>query len=349
MEEKMKKLILPIILIAGLIFTFGCASKNENLNNTIDDEVVPVKIAKAQKKTYDIILEYAGTVEPYQKARIGAQMSGTIEKIYVNEGDFVKQGQILVQMNTQQLTQAKIQFELAQSDYNRMRSLFEIGSIPEQQLERAKANYESAKASYELMLSNTQIRAPFDGIVTEKLMNEGEVFTLMPGAGGGPGIVTLMRIDIVKIKLSIAEKDFPLIKLNQPAEVQVDAYPDKVFLGKVVQKNPALSSITRTFTAEVEVPNPGFLLRPGMFARVKIKVGQGQGVIIPESAVVPLPGSNVNYVFVLKSDTARRRNITIGRKFDGEIEVLSGVNEDDIVVITGQTKLADGMKVKIIE
>ena len=345
----MKKLNLYAILLVGLIFIVGCASKKENTNNTNNEEVIPVKAVKAQKKTYDIILEYTGTVEPYQKARIGAQMSGTIEKIYVNEGDFVKAGQILVQMNTQQLTQAKIQFELAQSDYNRMKSLFETGSIPEQQLERAKANYESAKASYELILSNTQIRAPFDGIVTEKLMNEGEVFTLMPGAGGGPGIVTLMRIDIVKIKLSIAEKDFPLIKLNQPAEVQVDAYPDKVFLGKIVQKNPALSSVSRTFTAEVEVPNQGLLLRPGMFARVKIKVGQGQGVIIPESALVPLPGSNVNYVFVLKGDTARRRNVTIGRKFDGEVEVLSGVNENELVVTTGQTKLADGIKVKIVE
>jgi membrane fusion protein, multidrug efflux system len=345
----MKNLNLYAILLVGLIFIVGCASKKENTNNTNNEEVIPVKAVKAQKKTYDIILEYAGTVEPYQKARIGAQMSGTIEKIYVNEGDFVKAGQILVQMNTQQLTQAKIQFELAQSDYNRMKSLFETGSIPEQQLERAKANYESAKASYELILSNTQIRAPFDGIVTEKLMNEGEVFTLMPGAGGGPGIVTLMRIDIVKIKLSIAEKDFPLIKLNQPAEVQVDAYPDKVFLGKIVQKNPALSSVSRTFTAEVEVPNQGLLLRPGMFARVKIKVGQGQGVIIPESALVPLPGSNVNYVFVLKGDTVRRRNVTIGRKFDGEVEVLSGVNENELVVTTGQTKLADGIKVKIVE
>ncbi len=340
---------LNLLLIVGLIFIVGCASKKENTDNTTNDEVIPVRTAKAQKKTYDIILEYAGTVEPYQKARIGAQMSGTIEKIYVNEGDFVKAGQILIQMNTQQLTQAKIQFELAQSDYNRMKSLFETGSIPEQQLERARANYETAKASYELILSNTQIRAPFDGIVTEKLMNEGEVFTLMPGAGGGPGIVTLMRIDLVKIRLSIAEKDFPLIKLNQPAEVQVDAYPDKVFLGKVIQKNPAISSVSRTFIAEVEVPNQGLLLRPGMFARVKIKVGQGQGVIIPESAIVPLPGSNVNYVFVLKGDTARRRNVTLGRKFDGEVEVLSGVNENEIVVTTGQTKLTDGIKVKIVE
>ncbi len=340
---------LNLLLIVGLIFIVGCASKKENTDNTTNDEVIPVRTAKAQKKTYDIILEYAGTVEPYQKARIGAQMSGTIEKIYVNESDFVKAGQILIQMNTQQLTQAKIQFELAQSDYNRMKSLFETGSIPEQQLERARANYETAKASYELILSNTQIRAPFDGIVTEKLMNEGEVFTLMPGAGGGPGIVTLMRIDLVKIRLSIAEKDFPLIKLNQPAEVQVDAYPDKVFLGKVIQKNPAISSVSRTFIAEVEVPNQGLLLRPGMFARVKIKVGQGQGVIIPESAIVPLPGSNVNYVFVLKGDTARRRNVTLGRKFDGEVEVLSGVNENEIVVTTGQTKLTDGIKVKIVE
>ena len=251
----MKKSFLSTFLIVGLIF-FGCASKNENSkSDNLNEDIVPVKVAKAVKRSYDIILEYAGTVEPYQKARVGAQMSGTIEKIYVKEGDFVKEGQILARMNTQQLTQAKIQYELAESDYKRMKSLFETGSIPEQQLERAKANYEAAKASYELILSNTQIRAPFDGIVTEKLMNEGEVFTLVPTGAGGPGIVTLMRMDIVKIKLSIAERDFPLIKLNQPAEVIVDVYPDKVFIGKISQKNPAVSSISKTFSAEVEVPN----------------------------------------------------------------------------------------------
>jgi len=345
----MKKSFLSTFLIVGLIF-FGCASKNENSkSDNLNEDIVPVKVAKAVKRSYDIILEYAGTVEPYQKARVGAQMSGTIEKIYVKEGDFVKEGQILARMNTQQLTQAKIQYELAESDYKRMKSLFETGSIPEQQLERAKANYEAAKASYELILSNTQIRAPFDGIVTEKLMNEGEVFTLVPTGAGGPGIVTLMRMDIVKIKLSIAERDFPLIKLNQPAEVIVDVYPDKVFIGKISQKNPAVSSISKTFSVEVEVPNAQFLLRPGMFARVKIKVGKGQGIIIPESAVVPLPGSNVNYAFVVQGDVVNRRNITIGRKFDGEVEVLSGISENEMVVITGQTKLSDGTKVKVIE
>lgn len=345
----MKKFILSTFLFAGIILISGCGSKKENPNGDASTEVIPVKVAKAVKKNYDIVLEYAGTVEPYQKARIGAQMSGTVEKIYVKEGDIVKEGQILVQMNTQQLTQAKIQFELAESDYKRMKSLYETGSIPEQQLERAKANYEAAKASYELILSNTQIRAPFDGIVTEKLMNEGEVFTLVPTGGGSPGIITLMRMDLVKIKLSIAEKDFPFIKLNQPAEVTVDVYPDKVFIGRVVQKNPAVSSISRTFTAEIEVPNQQLLLRPGMFARVRIKIGQGQGIIIPESAVIPLPGSNVNYVFVVNSDVAKRRNITIGRKFDGEVEVLSGVGENELVVVSGQTKLADGVKVKISE
>ncbi|CUS98597.1 efflux RND transporter periplasmic adaptor subunit [Candidatus Chrysopegis kryptomonas] len=346
----MKKLILSTLLFIFAISIFGCASKRENPKaNNLNDEAVPVKVAKATMKNYDIILEYAGTVEPYQKARIGAQMSGTIEKIYVKEGDFVKEGQLLVQMNTQQLTQAKIQYELAESDYKRMKSLFETGSIPEQQLERAKATYESAKASYELMLSNTQIRAPFDGIVTEKLMNEGEVFTLVPAGGGSPGIITLMRMDVVKIKLSIAEKDFPLIKLNQPAEVYVDAYPDKVFIGKVAQKNPAVSSLSRTFTAEIEVTNPQLLLRPGMFARVRIKIGQGRGIIVPESAIVPLPGSNVNYVFIVQNETALRRNVTLGRKFDGEVEILNGVNENDFVVTSGQAKLADGTKVKIVE
>ncbi|MCS7228638.1 MAG: efflux RND transporter periplasmic adaptor subunit [Candidatus Kryptonium sp.] len=346
----MKKILLGTFLITMLTIIHGCASKNENQKtNDPIDEAVPVKVAKAIKRDYDIVLEYAGTVEPYQKARVGAQMSGTIEKIYVKEGDFVREGQILVQMNTQQLTQAKIQFELAESDYKRMKSLFEAGSIPEQQLERAKANYEAAKASYELMLSNTQIRAPFDGIVTEKLMNEGEVFTLVPTGGGSPGIITLMRMDLVKIKLNIAEKDFPLIKLNQSAEVVIDAYPDRIFIGKVVQKNPAVSAITRTFTAEIEVPNSQLLLRPGMFARVRIKVGRGQGIIIPESAVVPLPGSNVNYVFVANKDVAVRRNITIGKKFNGEVEVLSGVSENELVVISGQTKLSDGTKLKIFE
>lgn len=337
---------IQLIISFFIIFTFiSCGSKTQNSNN--DPEIIPVETITVKTMKIDKTLDFAGTIMAWREANLGAQTPGRVEKIYVKEGDEVREGDLLVQMDDAQLTQARIQFEIAKQDYERIKPLFEQGSVSQQQFDKIKAGYESAKSAYELMLRNTQLRAPFSGIITAKRINEGEVFLLAPSASGAPSIVTLMQIDFLKALVNVTETDFPLIRLNQTAKIEVDVYPEQTFTGTISRIDPAINSITRTFTVEVKIPNPKRLLRPGMFARVKIKTGETEAIFVPRSALIKQLGSNIFYVYLVENNIAIRKDVKLGVELDEWIEVKEGLKFNDQLIIKGIGRVKNGTQVTI--
>lgn len=341
---KHSNLIIAILIISFILI--GCGSKTQNTNNDpeiISIETTPVKVMKIERT-----LDFSGTIMAWREANLGAQTPGRIEKIYVKEGDEVKEGDLLVQMDDAQLTQARIQYEISRQDYERMKPLFEQGSISQQQFDKVKAGYETAKSAYELILRNTQLRAPFSGIVTAKRMNEGEVFILAPSAQGAPSIINLMQIDFLKVLVNVPESDFPQVRLNQSAKIEVDIYPEKVFTGTVSRVDPAINPVTRTFTVEIKIPNSNKILRPGMFARVKIKTGEVEAIFVPRSALIKQLGSNIFYVYIAENNTAKRRDVNLGLELNEWVEIKSGLNPEDQLIIKGLGRLKNGSPVKIV-
>ena len=343
MKNKPIVSIIIVLFIGALLFN-GC-SKNEN--NTEESEVIPVEVTTVTTHSIDRTLEFTGTIEAWKKTNLGAQMPGTIKKIYVNAGDEVKKGDLLIQMDDAQLTQARVQYELAKLDYERMKPLLKEGSISPNQFDKIKGGYESAKAGYELTLKNTQIRAPFSGLITTKWMNEGDVFTLMPGAAGSPTILTLMQFNPVKILINIPERDISSISMGQKAMVRVDVIPNQVFQGEITRIDPAIDPMTRTFGAEIKVENPQQILRPGMFSRVSIFVGRENIVAVPREALIRQLGTSHYYAFVVQNGIAKRRNVKLGQRFDELFEIKSGLNVGEAIVIEGQYLLKDGMQVNV--
>ncbi|RCK72606.1 MAG: putative Co/Zn/Cd efflux system membrane fusion protein [Ignavibacteriae bacterium] len=341
---KHSNLIIAILIISFILI--GCGSKTQNTNNDpeiISIETTPVKVMKIERT-----LDFSGTIMAWREANLGAQTPGRIEKIYVKEGDEVKEGDLLVQMDDAQLTQARIQYEISRQDYERMKPLFDEGSISQQQFDKVKAGYETAKSAYELILRNTQLRAPFSGIVTAKRMNEGEVFILAPSAQGAPSIINLMQIDFLKVLVNVPESDFPQVRLNQSAKIEVDIYPEKVFTGTVSRVDPAINPVTRTFTVEIKIPNSNKILRPGMFARVKIKTGEVEAIFVPRSALIKQLGSNIFYVYIAENNTAKRRDVNLGLELNEWVEIKSGLNPEDQLIIKGLGRLKNGSPVKIV-
>lgn len=341
---KHSNLIIAILIISFILI--GCGSKTQNTNNDpeiISIETTPVKVMKIERT-----LDFSGTIMAWREANLGAQTPGRIEKIYVKEGDEVKEGDLLVQMDDAQLTQARIQYEISRQDYERMKPLFDEGSISQQQFDKVKAGYETAKSAYELILRNTQLRAPFSGIVTAKRMNEGEVFILAPSAQGAPSIINLMQIDFLKVLVNVPESDFPQVRLNQSAKIEVDIYPEKVFAGTVSRVDPAINPVTRTFTVEIKIPNSNKILRPGMFARVKIKTGEVEAIFVPRSALIKQLGSNIFYVYIAENNTAKRRDVNLGLELNEWVEIKSGLNPEDQLIIKGLGRLKNGSPVKIV-
>lgn len=328
-----------------IIFFIGCGSKTENSNN--DPEVIPVETINIKTMRIERTLDFAGTIMAWREANLGAQTPGRVEKIYVKEGDEVREGDLLVQMDDAQLTQSRIQYEIAKQDYERVTPLFEQGSVSQQQFDKIKAAYESAKSAYELMLRNTQLRAPFSGIITAKRINEGEVFLLAPGASGAPSIVSLMQIDFLKVLVNVTETDFPMVRLNQNAKIEVDVYPGQTFTGSISRIDPAINPITRTFTVEIKIPNPKRLLRPGMFARVKIKTDEVEAIFVPRSALIKQLGSNIFYVYIVENNTAIRKDVKLGIELDEWIEVKDGLKHNDQLIIKGIGRVKNGTQVTI--
>ena len=189
-------------------------------------------------------------------------------------------------------------------------------------------------------LRDTQIRAPFDGYVEKRLVNLGElVKTQMP-------VMAVVRVDPLKVIAEIPEKMAPWIRDGQPVELQVDAYPDRMFTGKVSRISPAVSTATRAFPFEALVPNKDAVLKPGTFARVHIESGKVDEVLtLPFMALQYRYG--VNRVFLVQGDRLAAHELKTGERLGERVEILSGVKAGDLVAVTDVDRLVDGMRVSV--
>ena len=253
----------------------------------------------------------------------------------------------------------------AKQSYDRASELFKRTLVPRQTLDDAETALQSKRASYESSLQtaknlrasiqaseatmklanrqfrDTQIRAPFDGYVEKRLVNLGElVKAQMP-------VIAVVRVDPLKVIAEIPEKMAPWIKDGQAVQLYVDAYPARMFEGKVSRISPAVNTATRAFPFEALVPNRDTVLKPGTFARVHIESGKEDQVLtLPYSALQYRYG--VNRVFVVDSDKLTVRELKVGDRMGERIEILSGVSAGDRVAVTDVEKLVDGAKVSVM-
>ena len=352
------------VLMAGLIL--GC-TKGKVERKTETTEAVPVEVAEVLRGDVKSTLSFTGDVNPWRQVNVVPDVPGKVARIYVEEGDRVRKGQVLAELDTRmaklQLEQAEAglavaeaNFKSASRDWERMQELRERGTISSQQYEKAQMAYEMAKAQLQqaraaLNMAKHQLevsvmKAPFGGIVTGRNINEGEYINpAMAGMGPmGPSVVTLMDLSKVKVEVNVPERDVGKVEVGQEAEVRVDSYPGRTFVGKVYRINPAADPMARTFKVEISIPNEDMALKAGMFARVRITIQERKGVLlVPLESVVKEGGSF--YVFVVQGNRASRRPVKLGLTDGRYAEVLEGVGEGEKVVTTGKEMLKEGSEV----
>jgi RND family efflux transporter MFP subunit len=315
----------------------------------------------------------AATVEVVPK------LSGRLEAVNVRLGDRVSQGQVLARVDDreirQQVAQAQASFEVAQAtvrqreadlkfaetNLERSRSLFNRQLLPQQTLDDAEARFQSSQAQLDLAraqfnqaqarleelkitLTNTLIASPVDGFVGKRHLDPGAfVSTNAP-------VVSVVDIRFVRLVVNLVEKDLRRIEVGSGAIANVDAFPDERFEGRVARVAPVLDPSTRTAEIEIEIPNPDFRLKPGMYARVRLTVGQREeAVVIPRNAVVTVGGQRGVFV-VDRGDEgviARFAPITTGLENQERSEVLKGVSPGQQVVTVGAAALRDGDRVRL--
>ena len=345
-----RNIILAIPLVALWIVSCNKTSEKE-AQEQVKEKIEPVKVIALDNQSIARTVEYTASLQAYEEIHLSPAAPGRIDAINVEVGDRVKQGQVLVQMDRTQLHQANIQLKTLETDYRRLDTLRKAGSIALQQYDQIKSQYEIARSNVDFLSDNTRLKAPFSGVISGKYFESGEMFSGSPiPTIGKPAIVSIVQIRRLKVTVPISERYFPLIKKGLEVAVVSDIYPDRDFKGKVFNIYPTIDPGSRTFSIEVVVDNPSEILRPGMFVRVSLDLEKVDAILLPAIAVLKLQGSNDRYLFVAEEDTVRRVFVQIGKRYNDMIEVLSEeLKQGDKVVINGQARLLEGMKVKVMQ
>ena len=344
----MKTLFKTMFIAGAVVMTAACGNNASKKTEQAAAEVVAVDptVSVAQVFVREVPQEavYTSTVQAYVKNNIAPQMAGRITKINVEIGDFVKEGQILAEIDKAQLLQAQLQLQNQEVELQRLKSLYEEGGLSQSDYDAIQMQYNVLKTQVENLVENTTLRSPINGVVTARNYDVGDMYAMsMP-------IFTVEQIVPVKLLVGISETDYSKVKKGDSVEVTADAIPGKTFYGKINRIYPTVDPTTRTFTAEVKIDNNYKTLRPGMFVRATVNFGTNNNVVIPDVAVVKQQGSGERFVYVLNEDnTVSYTKVTLGRRMGAEYEVLEGIADGAKVVIGGQIRLKDGIKVIVNE
>lgn len=337
----MKKINLFFIAAVSMSMLIACSGKNDE-QTTVVEKVESVKIASTSMQNVPQTTTYTATVQPDKRNSISSSMPSRIRKIYVEVGDHVKKGELLVELDATNIMQQKVQLDNIELEYNRAKELVAVGGASQQQLDQITTQFEAAKTAYNNLLENTKLLSPVNGVVTARNFDDGDL-------AQGP-ILTVMQINPVKIVINVSESEFTKVKMGMPIDITFDVFGDELFKGKVSLIYPTIDPMTRTFGVEVEIPNGSNRVRPGMFARATIDFGAQERVVVPDRAVVKQAGSGDRFVYVYNNDgTVSYVKVELGRHVDTIYEVLSGLTPDAQVVVAGQTRLSDGAKVNVVE
>ena len=351
---KFLKTILAI-LISGMIIS-ACSSKKEaatpeNSAAVTETAAKPVKVLALAKSRISRTIDYTATILPFEEVNMAPSVPGRIDKIYVEEGDRVNKGQELFLMDRTQLYQQKVQLSSLAKDLARLDTLLTTGSIKQQQYDQLKTQYDVTLTNVDFMEQNTLLKAPFYGVVTGKYFENGELYSGSPTtAAGRAAVVTIMQVNPLKVNVSISEQYYPLIKKGMKANVTADVYANENFTATVYRISPTINPGTRSFNVELELPNRKEMLKPGMFVRVSMDLGEVETFVVPAGLVLVQEGTNIRYVFLDKDNKAERVEVSLGKRFDDKLEILSNnIKEGDQIVSEGQAKLNNGDKIEIVK
>lgn len=341
----MKKIFAYISVAAILAAAVSCGNgKGKQVVSPTEkaEEAPLVSVVAVNKQSVPQQTTYTSSVEAYAKNNIAPQQALRISKINVEIGDFVKAGQILAEMDGLQLQQAELQMKNNETEFQRLKDLYEAGGLSKSDLDAMELSYKVSKTTYQNLLDNTILRSPINGVVSARNYDKGDLYSM------GQPIYTVEQIAPVKLLVGISEAEYSKVKKGNEVEISVDAFPGKSFKGTINRIYPTINQLTHTFNVEVIVPNKDYVLRPGMFARVTVRFGANNNVVIPDTAVIKQTGSGERFVYVLNADgTVTYQNVKLGVRNGSEYEVLEGIEDGAKVVVDGQARLRDGIKVRI--
>jgi membrane fusion protein, multidrug efflux system len=342
-------LIIGVLAVAGIFFIRAVGPSGESETNQSNNQKKPprVRAIAATKAAISSGLELTGSVEPYRVARLASPAEGPVADIRVREADRVKAGDSLLSIGRKKgadalITSLREELKKEEDNLRRTRQLVQSEALPGEQLDQARSAFEKVRAQLvqaEETARDYAICAPWDGVVSRVNVKEGEFVA--------PRAVLLEIYDpsSLVILAAIPERHAAEVTAGMRVDVRLDVYPDDMMQGRIERVYPYLDSRLRTRTMEITLEKPIDLL-PGMFARLNVLLKNIEdAVIVPLEALVTTPKGQV--VFVVEDGKAIARAVKTGIEADNRIQLVSGVQPGDKVIIAGNEKLKDGVEVSL--
>ena len=336
----MRKAIVFAILV---VLISGCG--NTNTDEISREQGIKVKTALVQSVNLDHKLGYSGTIEASQVIPLSFRTVGTVDKINVEVGDVVRKGQLLATLDDSDLqniySTMLAKYQQAEDAYNRLKLVYDEGSLPEIKWVEMKSNFEQAKSSLERAQNNLdkcKLMAPVDGIVGRRNIEPGQSSVSLATAP-----IELVKIETVFVKISVPENEINKISKGQKAGISVSALDGKTYEGNVTNISPVAEIMSRTYTVKITVNNSGQDLKPGMVCDVRLGLETGKAMLVVPNTAVSKDSEGNTFVFVVTSDqkSVRKQIITVGQFVDSGIEVTDGLAEGQVIVCEGVQKLSD--------
>jgi membrane fusion protein, multidrug efflux system len=339
--------VLAMAVVACSVKGEASTGKAES-DNPEAEAAIPVEVVSPSRG--EVLATYTGTatLEAEADAEIVAKVSAEVQRIAVEEGDRVAAGQLLASLDARQLrlqvAQAQAALAKAERDYKRQVELHQKGLVAASAFENLKYDLDNLRASHDLAklsLSYTDIRAPFAGVVSARRVKIGQTVQL------GERMFRVTNPTPLKASVFVPERELQRLKVGQPASVQLDALGGRAFPAKVALVSPTVDASTATFKVTLEVADRSGDLKPGMFARIGIVFERrADALTIPRVALSETDGAVT--VFVVANGKAAIRAVKTGLSNGASIEVVSGLQPGDQVVVVGQNGLKDGNAVKVV-
>jgi RND family efflux transporter MFP subunit len=333
---------LPTVVIALVLG--GCGSKPEtSKGNSSNLPAAAVRIQTVQSKPQAITEEVVGTVRAKLHATLEAKLSGRIDKLPVVLGQRVKAGELVARLDAAEinarLDQAEASLEQAERDWKRISALFEQQAVTRSEYEAAQARHRVAKgaaAEAKAMMSYVEVVAPFDGVVTKKWADVGDL------AAPGKPLLAIEDPSALQLEADVPQAIASHVQRDARLAARVDGVSGEL-TGTVSEIAPAADSISRTFRVKVDLSEqPG--LSSGQFARLLVPIGESNSLRAPASAVVQR--GQLEIVFVVANQHAQLHLVKTGKRVGDEMEILSGLQAGDAVVVEGAAQLTDGQPVE---
>ncbi len=325
---------------AAVLLLAACSGndKTEAVELIQQVETSAVKMAAVNRS-----VELSTTLQGYLTQNVAPSITGKIEHIYTEVGTNVKQGQMLVRMDQNQLNTTRLTASNLAVELQRMETLRQTGAVSQQAYDQTKLSYDQTLESLAFLEKNTNVKAPFAGVISAKNYEDGELYSGQP-------ILVLNQINVLKALIAVSESYFPYVKKGMRVDIQSDLYPEEVFPATVEIVYPTIDPATHTFQLKLKLNNSSLKLRPGMYVSTSMPLGEVQTLVVPYNSVLKMTGSNDRYVFVADGNVARRVFVKMGQRYNEMIEVTdTELRDGDRIVTVGQAKLVDGSKINIVK